>query len=862
MDLYAFKKPSETSRICLSLLLAIFLTAAAPVVSQDDYYLEEIVVNFEVPNLIKKDIFVQYDGQTIYLPFMEIFQILEMNVTRDLSGRMFHGYMYTGDDKYEINLDKSLVKAPGEKHILQEKDYIYSDLGFYLRFDLFGTFFDLKMEFDFSQLRVLLPLNEEFPVYKKLKRKKEHDKLEAKEIALKDVERLPFRREYLKGGVIDWLITATPLGNRKTQYFDLNAGSMLLGGDLTFSGGGNTKNGIDWRQTRYHWHYFLSNSRYLTQIEAGHIFPGGPFSRSMKGFLMTNKPQVRRKYFQTIDLSGELGEGWEIELYVDGRLVDFIYTDENGNYNFNVDIFYGASTITLKMYGPNGEYKTEELNVRVPHSLIPKGEFEYSLAAGNAQTRGQNRFYSQSGCFYGLDHRLTIGIEADIPLDAAYDEEPIYGGEAVFQPLRNMTVNTYYINDYAAHAGLNYSKPSIVSVNGGFTRYYRNNFRNIFNQINNISFSVSSPLRFLGRRIGIRLHLSLDKFPERTFTNAACGVNGSFSRFHVNYIGKYKLSTFSHSGYTDKNLTSELYITAKLFRWFQPQFRLDYDHSNRRLNRYGIYLAKRIFRTGQLTFSFERNELSGNNLIMATLNLFTSFAHFTSRTVASPYQVAMSQMQRGSVRYDQETGALRFDRFNGVGYGSAILRPFLDTNFNGVLDEADEPIPGLRARVRGSGGRPVGKENLYYYDRLHPYDEYLVQIDKYSLDNPLLKPTSENYKVCFNPNMVTAIEVPIVMAGEISGMVQRQLTLGKAGAGGIRVIVINLVKGTKTEITTFNDGDFYYLGLIPGKYRAVPDPEQLSNYGYTSRPELIDFEVRATEGGDIISDINFLLVPR
>ncbi len=862
MDLYAFKKPGKTYLICFALLPVILLTAATPAISQDNDYLEEIVINFEVPNLIKKDIFVQYDGQTIYLPFMEIFQVLEINVTRDLSGRMFHGYMYTGDDKYEINLDKSLVEALGEKHILQKKDYFYTDLGLYLRLDLFGTFFGLKMEFEFSQLRVLLPLNEEFPVYKKLKRKKEHDKLESKEIALKDIEQLPFRREYLKGGVIDWLITATPLGNRKTQYFDLNAGSMLLGGDLTLSGGGNTRNGIGWRQARYHWHYFLNNSPYLTQIEAGHIFPGGPFSRSMKGFLITNKPQVRRKYFQTIDLSGELGEGWEVELYVDGKLIDFMRTDESGNYDFNVDIFYGASTITLKMFGPNGEYKTEELNVRVPHSLIPKGEFEYSLATGNAETHGHNGFYSQAGYFYGLDHRLTIGIEADVPLDATDEEKPIYGGEAVFQPLRNMTINTYYINDYAMHAGLNYSKPSVVSVNGGFTRYYRNNFRNIFNQINNISFSISSPLRFQGRRIGIRLNLSMDKFPERTFTNAAFGVNGSFSRFHVSYIGKYKVSTFIHSDRTNRNLTSELYITAKLFRWFQPQFRLDYDHSNRFLNRYGIHLAKRIFRTGQLTFSFERNELSGTNLIMATLNLLTDFAHFTSRMVASPYHVAMSQMQRGSVQYDQETAALRFDRLNGVGYGSAVLRPFLDNNFNGILDETDEPIPGLRARVRGSGGRPVGKENIYYYDRLHPYDEYLVQIDKCSLDNPLLKPTSENYRVSFNPNMVTAIEVPIVMAGEISGMVQRQLTLGKVGAGGIKIIVINLVKGTKTKITTFNDGDFYYLGLIPGKYRAVLDPEQLNNYGYASQPESIDFEVRATEDGDIISDINFLLVPR
>jgi hypothetical protein len=792
---------------------------------------------------------------------MDVFQVLEMNISRDLSRQIITGYTFTSDDRFEINLDKQTIKSATGDFELSKKEYIDSDLGPYLRIDRFVEFFGLAMEFEFSGLRVLLPINKEYPIYQKLLRKKAHDKLKAKEVALKQIEPLPFKREYLKGGVADWLITATPMGSRQTQFFDLNIGGMLLGGDLSLSGGGDTRRGVDWKNTRYNWHYFLNDSRYLSQVELGHIFPGGPYSRAMKGITVTNKPQVRRKFFQTIIVEGQLGEGWEVELYIDGQLVDFMYTDETGHYEFNVDIYYGASTILTKLYGPNGEFRTEEINVRVPHSLIPKGEFEYTIAGGEGTSHLGRNIYSHAGCYYGINNHLTLGFGGEVPFGAEKREKPIYGGEAIFQPIHNLTVNSYYIADHSAYTGFSYSKPSVVNLNGSYTHYFPDNTRNVLSQIHNLSLSLSSPLRFLGRRFGVRLHCSFDKFPERDFMHTSYGLNASFSRFHINYAGKYKLSTYVYSDRIDENLTSELYLSTKLIRWFQPQFRLDYDHTLGQPTRYGVYLAKRVFRTGQLSLSFERNELYKTNMFMVTLNLFTGFAQFTSRLVATQQQVAMSQMQRGSLRYDNETGAVHFDRMGGVGYGSAVLKPFLDHNFNGLYDENDESIPGLRAKVRGSSGRPIGDKEVYYYDRLHPYDEYIVEIDKYSLDNPLYKPTSENYKVFFNPNIVTAIEVPIVIAGEINGVVQRQLPHGQVGVGGIRLTIVNLLKGTRTEIMTFNDGDYYYLGLIPGKYRILVDKEQLENYGYTSQPEFIDFEIRAIDEGDVINNLDFLLTP-
>ena len=79
----------------------------------------------------------------------------------------------------------------------------------------------------------------------------------------------------------------------------------------------------------------------------------------------------------------------------------------------------------------------------------------------------------------------------------------------------------------------------------------------------------------------------------------------------------------------------------------------------------------------------------------------------------------------------------------------------------------------------------------------------------------------------FNPNMVTSIDVPIVMAGEVNGMIIRKTARGQSGLGGAKVVFINFSTGEKTEVVTFNNGEFYYLGLIPGRYRAQLDKSQL-----------------------------------
>lgn len=822
---------------------------------------EEIAVTLDIPRLLSQDILVRYDGQTVYLPFIEIFTLLEFNVQSDLSGRRIYGFIMSKKDDYEIDLDKMTATVRGKTTYLRQSDFYSGDLDLYLRLDLFTTLFDLKLSFDFAKMSVLLPLNKEFPAFQRLLRKQAHDKLQAKTVALGDIHELPKKWEPFSGAVADWMLSSTPIGTRSSHDYNMTIGGMVLGGDFDVTGGGDSRSGFDSKQLRYQWHYYFGRNQFLTQAELGYVFAGGTLARSLKGAMVTNRPQIRRKYFQTVDLTGTLGEGWEVELYIDNKLADFAQTDQNGEYHFNVDIIYGSTLITLKMYGPNGEFQTREEQVRVPYTLIPKGELEYTAASGWGTTRDDSGLYAQAACLYGILSRLTAGVTADYPLDVQVNPEPTIAGELAFQPLSSLTAGGYFAPGYAAYGGVNFNRFTFLNLNSGYTRYFSSRFRNRIGQTDNITFSASAPLRFGRRNLGLRLYLTHDRFPNYTFTNVTYGLSTTLLRVNLNYIGGYKLSQYEFSTAPSRVMTSELLISPQFVRWLKPQLRVNYDHEQNAVTRYGVYLNKRVLKTGQISLSYERNELSRSNLFMASFNLYAGFLSLTTRAIASSRQVAVTQAQRGSIRYDQAAKTVRLDHRNGVGFGSAVVRPYMDNNYNGVRDGDDGYIKGLRAKIQGANGRPVGGDRLFFYDHLRPYDDYLVEIDPNSLDNPLLKPSHENFQVNVNPNMITTIDVPIVTAGEINGQVQRQTPYGAAGSGGIKIIVTEMRRGLKTEITTFNSGEFYYLGLVPGKYRAEIDPDQLIRYGYASEPIFRDFEVLATEGGAVVGDVNFLLIP-
>jgi hypothetical protein len=777
-------------RLILVAVLAAMLLSWTPGRAQQADY-EEIVVGFEIPRLVKTDLFVQYDGRTVYLPLGDVFSLIGYNIVVDHSRNRIDGFLADKSAKYEVDLTTLLVKAPGVQRHLLPSEYVYDGANLYLRLDLYGELFKLTMQFDFSLLRVLLPLTDDLPAFQKVRRQKLRDKLAETKQAARDVLELPRERDYAKGGVIDWRASTNYVQTTgQNYYYDCSFGGMLLSGDMTLKGGGNSTRPFDGDQFTYRWHRYVEDNPYVSQIDQGEFHTSRALSREFVGAKVSNAPQIQRKYFQTITLADSLGEGWEVELWVDGRMTDYLTTDGAGKYEFNVDVVYGASDFVIKKYGPNGELVTTEQNHRVPYNLIPKGDLEYTAALGTATGRLEGRRYGQASVAYGILRNFTAGASADLPLGNQPDsiaglpveDQTLVSLDATYQAGTNLTVGGAVSPSNQMSLEASFTSPNFISANAGMTKYFASETLNPTNQKQRLYLSLAAPIRWKSHNFGLRYNISLMEIAGLKSINMYYGLTASVQPVFLNYTGRYKISENAKVKTTE--LVSQLITTVGVYGWFRPQFRFDFDHGANALTRYGVFLSRRLLRSGQLTLSYERNVAAEQNQIMLTFNFYTGFFSSSTRAMQTGGRNSISQMQSGSVRLDQENGRVLFDRRTGVGYGTAVVRPFFDANYNGVRDSHEEQLMGLRAKIAGAGGRPAGAD-LFYYERLRAYDEYLVQIDEYSLDNPLLKPSNEHFRVTLNPNVVTAIDVPIVSASEINGSVVRRTAGGMtAGVGG------------------------------------------------------------------------------
>jgi len=821
---------------------------------------EEIVVSFEVPRLLQQDIYAIYGNTILFLSVSEIFGHLDLNIEAEIPGQRWSGLYIDRNRPYSIDLRRKEARVDGKGYTLTDADFKVYDDELYLSIEALSRLFGFEMKFYFSSLLVRLTLDTDFPSYQKMKRRQEHQKLKSKRAAAKSVRHLPGQTQYFGGGVADWAVSGSPLGDGG-QYYSMAVGAMLMGGDLELSGSGNSNLGFDRHGMMYRWHYSFGQNNLISQGNLGHLPSTGFLSRRLIGVSATNQPQVQRKVYQRTTIEGEIGEGWEVEIYVGSRLADFQLTDMTGRYSFDVDINYGTTEILLKMYGPNGEIQTERRYVGVTYNQIPEGTFEYSVSAGRTDpVMGEGRNYVQASGFYGATSGLTVGGSGDFPTSSPEGERPTVAAEATWQIMGDLATDVSFAPGYATEGAISFNRPSLFSAHGSFTKYFENEFRNPARQEYAARLSLNSPLKIGARYYGLRFSSILNKFQSFSTINLSYGTSLQLLRTHLTYLGRTSIKKSGTT--TDSRIISEVYVMPRFLPIFQPLLKVTYDHSLNRLTRYGIQYNRRIFKLLQANVAVDRNAVTGSYQVIATLRLPTGFADFSSRVVSTGDHIAVSQIQRGSIRYDQMGKRVRLDRRNGIGLSSALIRPFADENYNGRRDRDERFLGGVKANIKGGRPRQSGPLKQYYYDGLLAYDKHLIQIDEFGLDDPMLKPTHDNYGVVCPPNVVTAIDIPIVMVTEINGHVERLVGKDIAGVGGIKVFAVNDATDAVVEVTSFSSGEYFYLGLVPGNYHLYVDPSTLEKLGLRSEPPQIELEVKPSNGGEVIGFLDFELLPR
>jgi hypothetical protein len=208
------------------------------------------------------------------------------------------------------------------------------------------------------------------------------------------------------------------------------------------------------------------------------------------------------------------------------------------------------------------------------------------------------------------------------------------------------------------------------------------------------------------------------------------------------------------------------------------------------------------------------------------------------------------QMFEGSVLWDTRSQSVTFSDGRSLGRAGLVGRVFLDANGNGRRDPDEAPAADIRVRV-GAQYELTDSTGAFEAWDLLPYEEQVVAVDSMSIDNPLWVPATPAFRVLPGPNAFERVDIPLVMAGGVSGQVV--IGAGERSAAGVPVIIEHEETRAVVHTVTFSDGEFYVFGLRPGTYTLTIQPEYLDRIQGTA--ESVTLRVDPAAASVIVEDI-------
>jgi len=817
---------------------------------------EEISVFLMVQGIGGYEITALYKDELIYLPVAEMFRCLKINHKISETNDSISGFYLVESNKYLISQRDYSIFIDGKLTQLTDKEMVSTEsLGITLKIDQYGKFFGLDCRFNFNSLSVELKTALELPVIKELRLEQMRKNISRLRGEISVDTNYGRKYHFFKAGMADWAVYSTQVTNGSSETrASLGLGAEFLGGETDIELNYSSKSNFEKRQQQYHWRWANNDTKLVKQVLVGKLSSRSIASiySPLIGTVVTNAPTSFRRSFGTYVMSDFTEPGWTVELYINNVIVDFTTADASGFYKFDIPLVYGASNVLVKFYGPWGEERQKEQTINVPFNFLPKGELQYSVAGALVQDTLHSLF-TRTEANIGISRHLTLGGGYEYLSSIGTGPSiPFINGSA--QVLGNLLLNGEYAYGVRTKALLSFSLPSNFTFDIDYTKYANEQKAITFNYLEERKLRVSIPITFGKFKAYSRLSYSQNILLETTYSTAEAtfstfykGVSANFTG-NANWLGKY-----------DSYIYGNLALGFRFFKTlsFRPQ--MQYDFSNNKLITTKLELENSFSPKSNMSLIWENNIRSNFNTIELTYRYDLSFAQVSLNTRVSNKFVMIGESARGSFAFGSGNGVVIADRRSQVGRAGLTVVPFLDINNNNHRDENEPITAGMNIRINGGRILPDSKDSIIRILDLEPYASYLLEFSDTQFDNIAWQIQNKAISILMDPNQFKLLEVPIKVMGEINGMVFMKTGTRLKPQSRILINIFNengtFVVKTQSEA----DGYFSYIGLAPGKYYAEIDKTQVSRLKAAAEDEHFEFEIRPTENGDIIDNIEFVL---
>lgn len=794
------------------------------------------------------------EDEKLYLNVEELFKTLKIQVISGRKGDSLGGFLGAESNTYSIDFPTGRIKVKDKT--MEAPDGLIMDMGsIFLESSLFDQLFGINLTFNLRSLTIVLKSSFELPIIRLMKQ----EKIRSNISKLSGIQRADttIKRQYhwLRGGTLDWSVSSYQTWGKGADIrLFAGAGMELLFGEADFTVTYYNRQVFTGDQLGYLWKWVDNDKKVFRQAQVGKapVQSISFLNASFIGATARNSSTEVRKATGYYTLQETTLPDWVIELYINDVLVDFTRSDASGLFVFKVPVVYGFTKLTLKFYGPMGEERIEERNMNVPYTIMPRGEWDYGVAAGFVENATTDRF-GRADFNYGLVRNLTVGGGLEY-LSSLGSQPLIPFAKLTFQPFSKLMINGIFAYGVNAGGAASYQFMKGASVAVSYNWYAPGQKAIPFKSSEERKFNLSLPFRI--KKIVAYAKFDFQQMVYETFSYNQ--LNTALSAYYKN-LNVNSTTQINWVGSTTPYISTDLAFSLRLSGGITTRASTQFIPTSSSFNYVRAEVEKR-FSNGLFSAYYERNLMYGGNSVNVTFRYDLPYARTSLSVGYNNQDVVTSESVQGGLMFGGGNGYIYTGKNPAMAKGGIAVYPFLDLNNNGRLDQGEKMINLPSLKIMGSNLKFSKKDSVIRIPDLNPFTSYFLEFSDYDLDNITWKFPKKTYSVLIDPNQFKRLEVPVVPMGEITGIAYMNYKGTLKGTGRIQIIINE--KGSRKVVTTIlseSDGYIYYLGLLPGEYTAQIDPAQLSALGLISDPAEHAFTIRISEDGDSVDGIEFIL---
>ena len=563
---------------------------------------------------------------------------------------------------------------------------------------------------------------------------------------------------------------------------------------------------------------------------------------SGRGAQVTNKPLFNPVAFDRTRFEGDLPPGWDAELYRNGELLAFSRSDGSSRYVFDdVPMVYGDNRFEIVLYGPQGQQRSRLETINVGQSQVPSGKTWYWAGVSQPGRNLLSNFVGrddgggppvqrEAGDFrrpdlqaavqleHGIDKRTSVGLLATMLL--ADHERLTFVEGSVRRSIGPALVEAAVARD--SNGGLAARAQGIAKIGAvnisaetlyadGFTLNGRREDRyrdtrlalDAPVKIGRQQFSAHGDVRLIDRGQSDktldargRLSTNFNGFNLTTLVNwqRRLGSNQPPQADHldVGLIGTGRIGDVRLRGEAQWDIKPESrFRTAELSAYWSASENADWEGAVA----YDAY-AKR----GRARVSHIRR--------FSAVAAAASIEAGTDGSIAAGINLNFS--------LDSSAGGMRLTSQKLATTGSVEARIYRDINDNGHRDYSEPWEQGASITTgQRVSDELTDKKGFVRVDGLQPYRPIAIGIDTSTLEDPMLAPKKALQVVVPRPGVAAKLEIGLVGAGDIEGVLVRN---DGRGFEGLDVELVDASGKTVEATRSDYDGFFLFQRVAYGSY--------------------------------------------